>query len=660
MKKTVERLLDSRWFWFAAFALVWSALRLFWITCDTGVPATWEYGFHTTDEGYYLSGGKEMFLWGSFVDVVRREALNYCYSYGTHWLSYFAHLLFGLSTWTWRIPFVLIYFVAWMMMFLQVAKRSGAKFSFVACLAASSLPLVVTYERGASNDALIAALLAVAFALSCGKGVWRLFAAAFVTSLIATVKPSVWVMIPMVLGGLLEERKTRHRLLDAAVFVLVTAALVYGWKLVSVWTVLGEAERAGLSPWDVLLRVNATYGLPSLSDILLDLRAVASFPRDPSVRVMGATTVLISVVPAAMLLFNLVRGRWNGRLFLYGSMAAYAYALNVINSMYTHYFLPLLIMLPALFSVIGEDLSDVCRPHRPWKGLAFESAMGLAIVAVGVLLLMSFGFDVKKAGEFYSRIHNLPGSNPWLMTWPIVVGGGIFGAVAVGGNCGLRALRREGWAWLLLFMLVFSAAAAGLPAAVVAPHLRLSPTVFYLPVALNAFVGMLFVYVLFVSTGSFASRRFTLMFLAVPVLASYLVLPTWRQAAAELLTKRTFHDRDLARELAAIVPSDAIVLGERSNQAFLSLPVRTATLFTLNSVPLPLIEELRKRDPNVKLYGLFDSQHAYCLQNMQKCADKYRLQLVKTFRMPSFGNGSLADVYLCRIVAVKKGNEPGK
>jgi len=47
------------WLGLATFALVYLALRVFWITCDTGIPSIWEFGFHTTDEGYYLCGGKE-------------------------------------------------------------------------------------------------------------------------------------------------------------------------------------------------------------------------------------------------------------------------------------------------------------------------------------------------------------------------------------------------------------------------------------------------------------------------------------------------------------------------------------------------------------------------------------------------------------------------
>ena len=124
----------------------------------------------------------------------------------------------------------------------------------------------------------------------------------------------------------------------------------------------------------------------------------------------------------------------------------------------------------------------------------------------------------------------------------------------------------------------------------------------------------------------------------------------WRSAAAELVKKGTFVQKNAAEELSALVPTDAVVLGERSNQVFMSHPVRTATTFLDNSNPFPIIEELRKRDPGVKLYALLDVQHAYMLGHFQKNQDKCRLELVKTVKMPSFANGALVDVYLCRLV----------
>ena len=645
-----KSILSSGWLWLIAFVAAWCALRIFWLTCDTGIPSMWEYGFHVTDEGYYASGGKEMFLWGSFADVARREAMTYCFSYGTHWLSYVAYLLFGLSTWTWRLPFFAVYFIGWLAMFRHVSRSSGSAFAFATCTTVALLPIVVTYERGVSNDALIAALLVVAYVLGDGRGRWRLAASAFATSLIATVKPSVWVLALMVLGGVLMERKTRSRWLDAVVFMMLLVACVLVWKGISALTVLAEARNSGMSPWEVLAAVKCTYPLPSISDILLDLRAVASFPRDPSIRLVGTMSVMISAVPAAMFAANVARRRWNGHLLLYASVVAYAYAVNVINSMYSHYFLPLLVMLPVVFSAFREDCADLASERVEWKRLLLSAGIAAAAICAVVLLLSSAEFDVRKVADLYSRIHNLPQKNPWLLTWPFVAAGTLVGVAAVAVCRGRWALVREGWMWGAVFFLAVSAAFAALPGAVLARHIRQLPETFYIPLAAMLVVGCLFAYLAFVRPAAFARRSFAAAALCVPILASYLAVPAWRSAAVELLTKRTFYERDVALQLAKLVPDDAVVLGERSNQAFMSIPVRTAALFGYASNPMPAIESLRKRDPNVKLYGFFDSQHAYCLQNMQKNADKYRIDLVEKFRMPSFGTGSLADVYLCRII----------
>jgi len=636
---------------FLAFAAVWLLLRVLWITCDTGIPSIWEFGFHTTDEGYYLCGGKEMYLWGSFVDLTREEALNYCYSYGTHWLSYLAHLCFGLSTWAWRIPFVLLYFVAWTMMFCHVRKRSGAWFAFATCLAVSSVPLVVTYERGFSNDATIGALVGIAFALATGIGRWRIVAAAVVTSAIATVKPAVWVMMPIVLAALLEDRKTRSRLIDAAAFVVLTAALVYVWKGISALTVLGVARESGLTPWQVLARVNATYGLPTILDIAQDFRALASFPRDPAVKAMGATIVMISVVPAAMLLVNLMRRKWNSHLLVYLVVPMYAFALNVINSMYTHYFLPLL--LPAVFSAMREDFADLADETVEWKRLFVSLTLVAAAAAVSVVFVMSSGFSVQEAVPLYSRIYNLPKSNPWRMTWPMLVAGTLAGVGTVAFFRGFKPFCRESWMWVIAFFLVASVAFAALPAAVLAPRLRMTASEYYFPIALNLTVGFLFAFVLFARPAAFARPAFAASALVVPVVASYLVLPTWRAAAVELVTRRTHYDAYLAKELEKLVPQDAIVLGERTDQAFFSLPIRTVTTFLAGSNPIPYVEKILKQDSRAKIYALVDSQCNYNLQHFQKHAGEYRLDLVKKFRMPSFMNGQLADVYLCKVIPLR-------
>ena len=103
-----------------------------------------------------------------------------------------------------------------------------------------------------------------------------------------------------------------------------------------------------------------------------------------------------------------------------------------------------------------------------------------------------------------------------------------------------------------------------------------------------------------------------------------------------------------------LLPADAVVIGERSNQMLMSLPIRTATTIVSNSDPIPVVESILKSDPAAKLYALADSQQAYNLQHFREHAKEYRLDLMKEFKMPSFGNGSPASVYLCRIVPLHK------
>ena len=60
-----------------AFIAIYLAFRIPWMSSDPGIPSVWEYGYNSTDEGYYLSGGKEKLLWGHFVDLPRSEAFTY-------------------------------------------------------------------------------------------------------------------------------------------------------------------------------------------------------------------------------------------------------------------------------------------------------------------------------------------------------------------------------------------------------------------------------------------------------------------------------------------------------------------------------------------------------------------------------------------------------
>ena len=644
----------KRWFWFAAFALGWLLLRIFWIDCDSGIPSMWEYGFHVTDEGYYLGGGKDMYLWGAFVDLARGECMSYGYSAGTSWLGYLGYCLFGLSGWAWRLPCVALYFLAWMMMFRCVERRAGGWFAFAVCLAASCVPLVVVYERGGSNDMVIGALLAISYALAFGLGRWRIPVSALVLSSVMTVKPSVWIFIPIVLSAVLVDRKTRTRWLDASLFVGLSVFFALAWKGVMALTVLGEAERTGLSPFKVLKSVCAHYGLPSAFDIARDFLCLSTFPRDPTCRALAATAVLVSVIPVVLTLVQVVRRKWSPRILLYLGLAAYLGALTLINTQYSHYYLPLIIMMPAVFAAMCEDFAGLRASRGELRALGVECAVGLGLVGVALIFLLSTGIDPRVASQVYSRIYNLPQANVWTVTWPYLVIAVLVGTVAVALKRRFSGLRNGGWAWAVAFFAAGSVAFAVLPACVLAPHMRVATADVFAPFALSLAFGVIFAYAALTCPQAFGDRR---LVAAIPVLAvvlSYLVVPSWRSAAVELVRPGTHIQDEVAKEIGTLVPHDAIILGERSSQVCMSLPIKTATTFLANSNPIPVIEALRKREPDVKLYAIADSQHSYMLKHFMENKDKIRLELVKTFKMPSFATGKPADVHLCKINVLKE------
>jgi hypothetical protein len=202
---------------------------------------------------------------------------------------------------------------------------------------------------------------------------------------------------------------------------------------------------------------------------------------------------------------------------------------------------------------------------------------------------------------------------------------------------------------------------AALPAVQLAPFIRKDPSEYFAPMAVSLAVSALFLVFVFVVRARVAWRRILMWALPVLLLACGLLTPNWRRAYGQLLRPGTQAARAAAKELAAILPPEAVVIGERSNQMLLSLPIRTATTFSYNSNPIPVIEAVLKADPKAKLYALADAQHSYSLQHYRAQADRYRLRPVKTFKMPSFAAGDPADVYLCEIhVVARDGQKSGK
>ncbi len=645
------------WLGLSAFAVVYLALRVFWLSGDPGIPAIWEYGYNATDEGYYLCGGKEKLLWGCFVDLPRTEAFTYGFSAGTHGLSYLAHLLFGLSTWTWRIPFFALTGLAWLTTYVYLAKKSGALRAFLLCLAFSSVPMVIAYERTASNDVLIGALTVMAYVLATGATRWRLFASAVLVSLVVLVKPSVWIVLPIVAAGVLQTRKFCRPWMDVACFAAVAVLGIVLCRVAVALAVWPDAQRAGVTIWEVVRRTTTHYPLPSLWDFASHFRGLSAFPRVPSYALLGVTTAFAVILPAILFLRRVAGGRLNGNTLLFAAVPAYVAAINVMNTQYTHYFLPALMLLPIVTDAAVDELTadgaDVTAPV--WRKMLPALGLSVAACAVGLLFLASWQVSPQDAQPYYSRIYNFPAQNVWGLTWPVLM---VFVAAVVAALlllCGPRGLARNLPVWTVSAFVAASVVFAALPAVHLAPALRQDAGLAFAPLAVVLIVSVVLLIAAFGLRTEVPWRSAVAPFAFLSVVVCYLATPNWRQSAVELVKAPTHFHAQAAQELKAVLPADAIVIGERSNQMLMSLPIRTATTFAANSDPIPVIRSILKANPNAKLYALADSQHAYNLQHYREHANEYALRLIKTLKMPSFGTGALADVYLCKIEILPSG-----
>jgi len=636
------------WIWLLAFAAVWLALRVFWLDGDPGVPALWEYGYNATDEGYYMGAGKDKFLWGAFCDFTRNESFTYGYSPLTHWLSYAAYRVFGLSDWCWRLPFVLLYFIAWMCSFSYVAKRCGNVQAFVWCTCLSLMPVMVVYERTACNDLTIAALGVIAFCVASGRGLWCIFAAAVIAGAITLIKPSVWVVLPIVAAGILSERKSRSVWLDLGLFAGASVLAVVMWKSLALLSVLPEAARHGLSPAEIIRRTTTHNALPSLLDIVQFLRGFSSFPRDVCFKALSAVAAFLAVVPLSMAARAVIARRWNARLVFYLALLAYTAGISVNNTICLHYYHPALLLLPILWAQVWQDMEELPAPDVSRKAVWVLIAVAIVGTVVASVCVMSSLISPQEAIAYFSTISNLPQKIVWGMNGACVVSVAIAVVVALGVVRGLHSLKREGVFW---FVGAFAAASVAFSTAAipcVARYVRLTPSDYTLPMSLTLAGGLVWMIAAFAADGKL--RRWAVAgFVPVTVALCFAFTPSWRAAAVELLRPASHVQREVAEEVAKRLPPEAVVIGERSTQVLMGKPFRTATTMPACD-PIPIVRQLFAKDRQAPVYALLDSQNAYNLQHFQKHQDEFRLDLLKKFQLPSFAAGKPADVFLCRVV----------
>ncbi len=645
------------------FAILWAALRLPWLSSDGGISFLWEYGFNATDEGYYLYGGKAKYLWGAFISAIGPEAFTFGHSALTHLLAYLGHVFFGLSAWAWRLPFVAINFAAWSALYFHAAHRTRARTAFVLCALFSLVPTVIAYERVAANDVLVASLTVLAYVLAGGRTVARLAGAAVCAAAIAFVKPSVWLLLPIVFAGVMQTPKTNAKWKDAALFAgLFAGAWLVGHLFVRL-LLLPDAAAAGVSVSE-LLRRTTTFNpmIPPLFPLSAHFKAVSAFPRDPGCVALGATAVMMTAFPLWAGLARVWRRRFDGVTLFFFAVPFYVLSAALVNNVYTHYFLPALMLQPVLWTLFatagtGDPMPQTTQPTRRGNDLLAQLAdIAFTVVFLAAWAALVMSHTPSEASPYYSRIYNtlfhpMPKHNVWFFTAPYAL---VFALLSSAAFATLNRVRRRGTLSVPAnvpaagpvfpsALLGFGVALAALPAScldgtAVHPAGRYLATMFVSALACHLFFS------------DFAGSRVCRILPFLLVVLGLNAATVWPTALRELLAPGTHVKAQTAAAVAKLVPKNALVVGERTNDLLMSAPIQTATTFPTAGDPVPVLDAARKQNPGRPVYMLMPMNPQNLNYRKILEQDRYQLVKVKCFRLPSFKDGKPEDVWLCHVI----------
>ena len=131
-------------------------------------------------------------------------------------------------------------------------------------------------------------------------------------------------------------------------FFAVAVRSVFIWKLIAALVVLPDAASANVSVWEIVKRTTTHYSLPPFFDIASHFKGISSFPRDPSIQLLGVAAPLILTVPMVAAAKMLLAKRVTGHLLMFLCVSIYTAAVSHMNTIYTHYFIPVIVLLPIM------------------------------------------------------------------------------------------------------------------------------------------------------------------------------------------------------------------------------------------------------------------------------------------------------------------------
>ncbi len=635
-------------FGFALLCLLIVA-RWLWIDCDGGTPSLLEYGYFATDEGYYAAGGKQKYLLGKFISLIRANPNTFAICPSSHVLTWLSFLLFGQTTWAHRVFPLLINTASWLTLYAYLSRKTLAWIAFTLCAVCVLNPFLLVYSRTVCNDTLLASLLLIGYVVTRKSG-WRTaLLGGCLFGLGLWVKQSIWLLVLFGFSGAAMAASTQSRLRRIACFT-VGFALSCALQYVLIRLLLHPDAVAQETSIDELLAAsNSSYALPNPFDLVHTLKGVSSFPRLPTGGLLSMWTPLVLVFPSLLLLRRLSDRPilWDGRLLFYAVFPLYALGIMIMDVYYAHYFIPVIVFFPVLWLMARHDL-------KRWSGQDRKRALLLMALA-GVFVFFSFHtFDVAEAqaeslNDYLANAYNLPQRIVWTRNG---------GYILVGGLCllALALLAHQRRPTCSAF-LGLSLSALGvselcysrLPLSEAYKYTSLFPsTMRDVAYVLQAGSIALFFAVWCMPGIVRKGTRWLLFFLALMAFGTG-ANPRWRKGLVELTERGQLHKRAVA-DLSQIVPDDAIVFGERAPQLFLSLKARVSPI--PNGDPVPTVLRIHQEYPERPLFALIDAEHNYHFTHYNNNPDKIRMQVIHTLKLPSFNSGLPCDVFLIRLTVL--------
>lgn len=616
-----------RWLIGLGLCLILGALRLPWRNADGGNWAYWSYAFFVTDEQMYTDGGRLAVLTSRFLDPEMSEPISFLGSWGMHFLSYLGYRLDGLTLSAARWPTMILAIMGWLAAYIVVSRRTNELLAGLIVLLVSCNPASLTYERVASTDVVIGALVVTAYALARSRALWKTCLGGLCMAFALTVKSTAFAFLLLFGLAVLSRRDQRWRRLSYAVAALVISfAILWAARQACIHAVVGSGD-----PRPVL--VEARRGSSMLDNLDYHpshwLKSYSIFPRWPVAPQLGLLAICMCALP---IWFLCLRWHQSGKVFSPKTVAAWGVPLYLLpfGTQYLNplrYFLAAVFFLPEIL-VISRTAGRYLRQWRPMAGWLLGGAV-LAMFA----LYWSHWSGVVGADLFQAHLYNdftLPAQSAWGVLGVRLGIALVLMAVAVGLILQGQSTRPAwpatlGLALAFSWMFFNSYSISLLTSArdFICNHLLLQAG---LAVALASLLCL-------------RNRRWqTWYFIWAACFFVFVSTNTyWRTAYRELWT-RQFYIRDASQKLAGILPPNSIVIGRRAPLLLRNTSIRVGLgNFTYTSPEfLGRVSSLLDRYPKRPLYWLIDGDGCPTWDfYRQETNHNWTVKLVITLFIPS-------------------------